>query len=411
MATKIARATQLQFGSTGAANSMSQFGSFAAGTPTRYSGATVTPANIQALSNFLQGWYGAVVGANAPTIEDMNALCYLFSYQLGYLLQTGVGEWDAATNYFIGSLVNDGTGNLYVSLTNSNLNNAVSNTTNWKIVSSNPFTSLGDLEYSLANGVPARLAGNTTTTPQFLTQTGTGSASQAPTWRNIVSRTMTYLTTGTAATYTPPAGVLYLFVRCWGAGGGGGSAAITTSTQTSLGGGGGSGLYGEKLIAAPSGNYTYTIGAGGAGGTSGSGSNGTATTFSGTGATLSADFGTGGTLLAAATVVGTAVAGQGGSTATGFDFSVKGIAGGTGAVIVAGPTGIAAFGMGAPAPGLIPSDRGLSLFRTGTSTSAFAANASYASGGTGAMNTGTEAAASNGQNGGNGLIIIEEYYQ
>jgi hypothetical protein len=43
-------------------------------------------------------------------------------------------------------------------------------------------TTLGDLPYAGASGVPSRLAGNTTSTPQLLTQTGTGSVSAAPTW-------------------------------------------------------------------------------------------------------------------------------------------------------------------------------------------------------------------------------------
>lgn len=129
---KITRATQKQFGSSAGVNQMAEFGSFAAATPARYSGATITPAIIQALSNFTGGWFAAVDGENAPTIEDMNALCYLYAYQLGYLLQEGVAEYDAATTYFIGSIVNDGTGILFISLTDNNIGNALTSTTNWK---------------------------------------------------------------------------------------------------------------------------------------------------------------------------------------------------------------------------------------------------------------------------------------
>jgi hypothetical protein len=128
---KITRFTQKLFGSSAGANQIAEFGSFANGTPNRYSGATVTPALIQALSNYLSGWNAAVEAGNSPAIEDMNALCYLFSYQLGYLLQEGIAEWDAGTTYYIGSIVQDGTGVGYVSKTNSNLNNAVSDTSNW----------------------------------------------------------------------------------------------------------------------------------------------------------------------------------------------------------------------------------------------------------------------------------------
>lgn len=124
---KITRATSLLFGSSAGANQIAQFGSLAASTPNF----TTSPATIQALSNYLTGWFAAVIGANSPAIEDMNALCYLFSYQLTYMLQTGVPEYDSATPYFIGSICQDGVGNLFVSLTNSNTGNALTSVANW----------------------------------------------------------------------------------------------------------------------------------------------------------------------------------------------------------------------------------------------------------------------------------------
>lgn len=44
---------------------------------------------------------------------------------------------------------------------------------------------LGDTLYASATNVLAKLAGNTTTTKKFLTQTGTGSASAAPIWNTL----------------------------------------------------------------------------------------------------------------------------------------------------------------------------------------------------------------------------------
>lgn len=132
---KITRATAFLFGSSASSNQMAEFGSLFntyPTVPTRYSGATITPALVQMLSNFETGWYGAAIGGNSPAIEDLNALCYLFSYQLAYLLQTGVPEWDSATTYYSGSITQDGSGNMYFSLTNSNLNNALTSTTNWQ---------------------------------------------------------------------------------------------------------------------------------------------------------------------------------------------------------------------------------------------------------------------------------------
>lgn len=46
----------------------------------------------------------------------------------------------------------------------------------------NPMTTLGDLMFEDATPTAARLAGNTTTTKKFLSQTGNGSVSAAPTW-------------------------------------------------------------------------------------------------------------------------------------------------------------------------------------------------------------------------------------
>lgn len=124
---KILRKTQLVFGADAGLNQISQYGSLAAGSAA-YS---VDPAVIQALSNYLTGWFGAVVGGNSPAIEDMNALCYLFAYQLAYGFQAGVPEWDAGTTYYTGSMATSD-GVIYVSLTDTNLNNAVTDATNWK---------------------------------------------------------------------------------------------------------------------------------------------------------------------------------------------------------------------------------------------------------------------------------------
>jgi len=70
---------------------------------------------------------------------------------------------------------------------------------------SNPMTTLGDIIYENATPVAARLAGNITSTKQFLTQTGTGSISAAPAWGAIVAGdipTLNQSTTGTASNIT-----------------------------------------------------------------------------------------------------------------------------------------------------------------------------------------------------------------
>ena len=123
---KLTRFTQKIFGSSAGVNQIATFGSLAAGSPAY----TTDPAIIQSLSNYLTGWFGGILGANSPAIEDMNALCFLFARQLAYLMQAGVPEYDSGTTYYIGSWVQV-SGVCYVSLTDTNIGNAVSDVTKW----------------------------------------------------------------------------------------------------------------------------------------------------------------------------------------------------------------------------------------------------------------------------------------
>lgn len=50
-----------------------------------------------------------------------------------------------------------------------------------------PMTTLGDIEYESGASTAARLAGNTSAAKNFLTQTGTGTASAAPAWGTIAA--------------------------------------------------------------------------------------------------------------------------------------------------------------------------------------------------------------------------------
>lgn len=129
---KLTRFVQKLFGSAAPIDTMSQFGGFAANQTTTYSGTTISPDLVQALSNYLSGWTGAVVGNDSSFIEDLNSLSYLYAYQLCYMFQSGIPEWNTATTYYIGSLVNSA-GTIYQSLTDSNVGNALSDATNWVI--------------------------------------------------------------------------------------------------------------------------------------------------------------------------------------------------------------------------------------------------------------------------------------
>lgn len=68
-----------------------------------------------------------------------------------------------------------------------------------------PMTLLGDTIYGGTAGTRTRLAGNTTTTRQFLRQAGTGSVSAVPVWDTLLAAdvpTLNQSTTGNAATAT-----------------------------------------------------------------------------------------------------------------------------------------------------------------------------------------------------------------
>lgn len=125
---KLTRKLMKLFGSEAEPDQIKKFGAFAAGDATD----TTDPEVIQSLGEYLEGWFAAVVGENAPCMEDFNALCYLFAYQLNYLMQTGAPEWLATQAYFIGTVVQDGGGTLYVSLTDDNLGNALTDSAHWK---------------------------------------------------------------------------------------------------------------------------------------------------------------------------------------------------------------------------------------------------------------------------------------
>jgi alpha-tubulin suppressor-like RCC1 family protein len=127
---KLSRITQKIFGSGAGANQVGQFGSYAAGSPVISS----DPSVIQSLSNWLTGWFGAVVGGNSPAIEDMNGLHFVLTYQLAYLMQAGIPEYDTGTTYYTGSLCMSG-GNIYRSLADNNTGNALSNSNFWVLAS------------------------------------------------------------------------------------------------------------------------------------------------------------------------------------------------------------------------------------------------------------------------------------
>ena len=65
-----------------------------------------------------------------------------------------------------------------------------------------PMTTLGDIIYENATPVAARLAGNTTTAKQYLSQTGNGTISAAPVWATIASTDITNSSSVSGTTVT-----------------------------------------------------------------------------------------------------------------------------------------------------------------------------------------------------------------
>jgi len=139
MDAKISRKTQQIFaGNAAVTGNIAQFGSLQASAPAYSNDPTV----IQSLPAWGIGWPAAVINNAAPCIQDMTAVQYVYSYQLGYLLQQGIAEYDSATTYFVGSLVSDGVGSVYISKTNVNIGNALTSATNWQLYYSNAITTV-----------------------------------------------------------------------------------------------------------------------------------------------------------------------------------------------------------------------------------------------------------------------------
>lgn len=184
-----------------------------------------------------------------------------------------------------------------------------------------------------------------------------------------------------SGSYTSPIDCGYIIVEIIG---GGGGAAHGRDTGDYLGAGGGSGGYRKSVL--PSGNYTYVVGVGGLGGTSDSapGSAGTATTFH--------DATVQGGLGASATQSGGGVGGVGGDgtiLGSGLLITRDGMRGGGSNEKCPGIGGSTIYGEPA-------------MFKT-------ASNYTGVGYGYGGSCGSTEL--QDGKNGGNGVIIITEFYK
>ena len=203
------------------------------------------------------------------------------------------------------------------------------------------------------------------------------------------------LTTGTAATYTVPAGIYRLRVRVQGGGGAGGGAAGTTGGAGAGGGGGG---YAEKTYSVtPGQTFTYTIG-GTAAGVSGNatGTAGNASTFDSGGLPVVGNGGGGGGSMATGSGFTAADGGTGG-TGTGGDVN---IAGGYGSQVLRSSASVFSLAGGGNAV----------LGKGGkAAVNATAASGTNYGGGGGAPVSSSGVASQTSGGGAQGVIIVEEY--
>ena len=134
--TKYTRITGKVFGSsadpTGSVDptigaTIGQFGSALAGT---YNG-TSDVATIQSLSAWQDGFIGAVTpNTQFPPLPEMTGFGKVLSYQLCYLLQQGVAEYDSGTTYYDGNWVSYNKA-LYIAKQDNFSNQLPTNTTYW----------------------------------------------------------------------------------------------------------------------------------------------------------------------------------------------------------------------------------------------------------------------------------------
>lgn len=263
---------------------------------------------------------------------------------------------------------------------------------------SNPMTTLGDIIYENATPAIARLAGSTSASKRFLTQTGNGTISAAPAWGTVTGSdvggqgTVTPFTS--SGTFTTPASsstsTIYQFEMVGGGGGGGGANGATATA-----GGGGSGAYARGTFTgvAASTAITITNGANGSAGSTagGNGGNGGSTSI-GSPVSITCTGGNGGTGSTSA-VGAVSAGGTGGTVSVGTPLiSIVGQRGGNG-FGVTGSFGVSGSG------GDIPLGAGGTVINSGTGTGA----TGFGAGGGGAAGTTAGGGASTG-----GTVIITQ---
>ena len=270
MASKLIRKTASVFcgGLSAGSDQVEQFGSkVVTGTP-NYS---VDPAVIQELSAWADGWKPALnVTNNSEYLQDRNAVDLVASYQIAYLLQQGVAEWDSATPYFINSIVQYG-GIFYKSLIDNNTGNEPeTNPTDWRNTSAQPTQTV----LTAGSGTYTPPLGCTLISVQMVGGGASGSANGGNTTFGAYTANAANRSTGGAAS----GGTVNINGGSGGNGlsiggssyfGGAGNNIVAAAPNSGAGAnGGGAGAYIEFSIPSP-GATAYSVGAGGVGGPAG----------------------------------------------------------------------------------------------------------------------------------------------
>lgn len=125
------------------------FGSLQANNPTK----TNDVEQIQSLPAWENGWNSATESSEMlPPLEEAQAINYVGTYQIAYILQEGVPEWLSTCEYHSGSWVKSnasGKNIIYESLSDNNTGNPVTDDSKWE---PKPFDGgfvIGDLKQSL----------------------------------------------------------------------------------------------------------------------------------------------------------------------------------------------------------------------------------------------------------------------
>jgi microcystin-dependent protein len=82
------------------------------------------------------GWLDMVLGTKKfPPLEEFQALDFINTRQAAYMFQEGMPEYDAGTTYYTNCWVKKaGTNQIWVSLTNTNVGNALTDAANWALL-------------------------------------------------------------------------------------------------------------------------------------------------------------------------------------------------------------------------------------------------------------------------------------